>query len=404
MPLLSVDDALKIILADANPSASERLPLQSAGGRILSEPVSAKLLQPPFDCSAMDGYAIIAPENAAYPVTFEIIGESVAGSRFEGNLTEGQAVRIFTGAPMPAGADTVVIQEYTDRSGNSLIVHEGIEKGRHIRKAGLDFAPGDIVLDVGKELDSTALSLAAASGNADLSVFKMPRIAILATGDELVSPGTIPGPDQIVASNSIGIAEIVRTSGGIAQDLGIVSDELTLIESAINQALDSDIDILVTIGGASVGDRDLVHTALQACGVELGFWKIAMRPGKPLMYGHRMRDNKAVCVIGLPGNPVSSLVCSLVFLRPLISKLAGRRQTEPDLTARLGTALPANAFRRNFIRAALRKADDGSWIATPHPIQDSSILTAMANSQALIIREENAPPASAGDFCRILPL
>lgn len=404
MPLLSVDDALKIILADAIPSSSERLPLQSAGGRILSEPVSAKLLQPPFDGSAMDGYAIMAPKNAAYPVTFEIIGESVAGSRFEGGLTEGQAVRIFTGAPMPDGADTVVIQEYTDRSENSLIVREGIEKGRHIRKAGLDFAPGDIVLDVGKELDGPALSLAAASGHAELPVFKMPRIAILATGDELVSPGIIPGPDQIVASNSIGIAEIIRRSGGIVHDLGIVSDELASIESAINQALESDIDALVTIGGASVGDRDLVHTALQRCAVELGFWKIAMRPGKPLMYGRRLRNDRPVRVIGLPGNPVSSLVCSLVFLGPLVSKLAGRRQLEASKTARLGVALPANASRRDFIRATLSTADDGTWIATPYPIQDSSMLTAMANSQALIIREEDAPPASVGDFCRVLPL
>lgn len=404
MSLLSVDDALKIILADAIPTTFEQLPLQTAGGRVLSEPVSARLLQPPFDCSAMDGYAIIAPEKATYPITFEIIGESVAGNRFEGSLTEGQSVRIFTGAPMPSGADTVVIQEYTNRSDNSLTVHEGIEKGRHIRRAGLDFAPRDIVLDAGKELDGPALSLAAASGHAVVPVFKMPRVAILATGDELVPPGIIPGPDQIVASNSIGIAEIIRRSGGIVQDLGIVSDDLASTESAINQALESDIDVLVTIGGASVGDRDFIHTALQRCGVELGFWKIAMRPGKPLMYGRRMRDNKPVRVIGLPGNPVSSLVCSLVFLGPLVSKLAARRQTEANKTARLGVSLPANASRRDFIRASLDIADDGTWIATPHLIQDSSMLTAMANSQALIIREEGAPPASVGDCCRILPL
>lgn len=404
MSLLPVDEALARILSTAEPQGFEQVSLASAGGRVVAEQVTAKLLQPPFDCSAMDGYALIAPQNIEYPIELRVIGESAAGKRFEGKLNEGAAVRIFTGAPMPEGADCIVIQEDTERSGDKLTIQQGLDKGRHIRRAGLDFAPGDTVLPIGRELDAPALSLAAASGNATVSVFKQPRIAILATGDELVPPGVIPGPDQIVASNSLGIAEIVRRAGGKPEDMGIIIDDPAKIESAIDRVLDDGIDVLVTIGGASVGDRDFVHSALKNCGVDLDFWKIAMRPGKPLMYGRKTVAGKTVHIIGLPGNPVSSLVCSLVFLRPLVAQLSGSALTADIRPARLGQPMNANDHRRDFVRSTVEQAVDGTLIVTPLPIQDSSMLSALVRSNALLIRDENAPAATAGEACTILML
>lgn len=404
MSLLPVEQALQRILEQAVPDGVEKIAVSEAGGRVVAQPVQAHLMQPPFDCSAMDGYALIAPADIAYPVHLKVIGESAAGKRYDGNLQPGEAVRIFTGAPLPDNADTIVIQEHTDRKDDQLIISEGISKGRHIRRAGLDFSPGKTVLPKGRVLDAPALSLAAASGNASLDVFAKPRIAILATGDELVPPGTLPGPDQIVASNSLGVAEIIRSAGGISKDLGIIPDDPAKIEAAIAQALESGIDVLVTIGGASVGDRDFVHAGLRNCGVDLDFWKIAMRPGKLLMYGRKTVASKTVHVIGLPGNPVSSLVCSLVFLRPLVAKLAGTSLAADIRHAILGQAMRANDHRRDFVRATLETRDDGTLVATPYSLQDSSMLSAMVNSDALLIRDENAPAAAVGEPCRVLML
>ena len=406
MSLLPVDEALSRILSTAEPvrNAVERVSLADAGGRVAASPVLARYLQPPFDCSAMDGYALIAPHDIAYPAQFQVIGESAAGKRFEGSLTQGQAVRIFTGAPLPEGADSVVIQEHTQRTGNDLTVLEGIDKGRHIRRAGLDFTPDSIVILPGRELDAPALSLIAASGNAEVQVFKRPRIAILATGDELVSPGCVPGPDQIVASNSVGIAEIARRVGGKPEDMGIIPDDPVQIERAIDDALHDGVDVLVTIGGASVGDRDFIHGALRNCGVDLDFWKIAMRPGKPLMYGRKVVQGKAVHIIGLPGNPVSSLVCAHIFLRPLIAKLSGSRLMADIRPARLGAAMPANDHRRDYVRVQIKIDADGIPIASASTMQDSSMLSALVRADALLIRDENAPAADAGESCRILML
>lgn len=404
MSLLPVDEALARILNSAQPHGTETISLSEAGGRVVAEPVQAKLQQPPFDCSAMDGYALIAPPNTNYPLEFTVIGESVAGKRFDGELKQGEAIRIFTGAPMPAGADSIVIQEDTERSGETLTILNGLDKGRHIRRAGLDFAPSDVVLPIGRSLDAPALSLAAASGNATISVFCKPRVAILATGDELVPPGIIPGPDQIVASNSVGIAEIVRRAGGEPEDLGIITDNPAKIETAISDAFSDGIDILVTVGGASVGDRDYIHGALQNCDVDLDFWKIAMRPGKPLMYGRKATSGKTIHVIGLPGNPVSSLVCSLVFLRPLVAKLSGKELNADIRPAKLGEAIKANDHRRDYVRSTVTQASDGTLIVTPFPVQDSSMLSALVRSQALLIRDEHAPAASTGDACTILML
>ena len=404
MSLLPVDEALARILKSAEPHGSERVALSDAGGRVVASPVRAHLLQPPFDGSAMDGYALIAPEHISYPVEFDIIGESAAGNRFEGELRTGQAVRIFTGAPLPKGADTIVIQEHTERSGNRLTVREGIEPERHIRRAGLDFSPGNIVIPTGRKLDAPALSLAAASGNAEIDVFTKPKVAIIATGDELVPPGKTPGKDQIVASNTVGIAEIIRRAGGCPEDKGIIPDDPDKIEQAIADSLQNGTDILVTIGGASVGDRDFVHGALQKLGVDLDFWKIAMRPGKPLMYGRTNVNGKIVHIIGLPGNPVSSLVCSIVFLRPLVARLAGISLDSEIRPAKLGTPLPANDHRRDYIRATIESTPNGTLIAKPFPVQDSSMLSALVSSKALLIRDENAPEATIGDDCRVLML
>lgn len=404
MALLPVEQALERILHSAHPDGIETIDLHDAGGRVVASPVEAHLLQPPFDCSAMDGYALIAPSDITYPLHHKIIGESAAGKRYDGPLHLGEAVRIFTGAPLPKGVDTIVIQEHTKRDGDTLTILEGIDKGRHIRRAGLDFAPGKTVLPKGRLLDAPALSLAAASGNARLDVFRKPRIAILATGDELVPPGAIPGPDQIVASNSLGIAEIVRRAGGTPQDTGIIPDDPEKIQSAIAAAFESGIDVLVTVGGASVGDRDYAKVALRNCGVELDFWKIAMRPGKPLMYGHKTVNGRTVHVVGLPGNPVSSLVCSLVFLRPLVAKLSGTNLTVDIRPAILGQAMPANDHRRDFVRATVTVQSDGMLVATPFPMQDSSMLSALVGSDALLIRDENAPEAVLGTPCRVLML
>ena len=404
MSMLSVDEALERILSSVMPTGTETVPIAEAGNRILAEPVIARLNQPPFDCSAMDGYALIAPEPVTYPFTAEIIGESAAGMHFTGTLHPGQAVRIFTGAPLPDGADTVVIQENTARTGNQVTILDGVSKGRHIRRAGLDFTMGEMLVETGTRLDARHLALTAASGNATVTVAKRPRIAILATGNELVLPGTPPGPDQIIASNNYAIGAIVRSAGGIADDQGILPDNLDMITTAIDAAIARGSDIIVTSGGASVGDHDYVAAALKANQVEIGFWKIAMRPGKPLMYGRKTISGRVVHFLGLPGNPVSSFICSLVFLRPLIATLTGLKQTVTPQPAILGVDMPTNGERRDFVRVKLESDATGGLVATPFPVQDSSMLTALARSDAILIRRENAPAARAGDDCEIVPL
>lgn len=403
MALLPVEVALARLLRDAVPLGTETVPLAQAGGRVLSQPIVAHRTQPPFNASAMDGYAIHAADVVSVPVDLKIIGESAAGKRFFGAVQPGEAVRIFTGAPVPEGADTVLIQENTERlSGDSVRVLQTIAQGRNIRRAGLDFASGDVLIEPGRILDPAALSLAAAANNAELPVVRQPKVAILATGDELVTPGTLPGPDQIIASNTPGIGEIVRLHGGVILDLGVVRDRIEDIEAAIGNAIDMGADVLVTSGGVSVGDHDLVHAALTRRGLELDFWKIAMRPGKPLMSG-RLQPT-GLRVLGLPGNPVSSLICAHLFLAPLVSALAGRPY-KPDIrTARLGQDLPANDLRRDHIRADIVMDANGAFVATPLALQDSSMLSALARANGLIIREPHAEAAYAGDPCQVFIL
>ncbi len=398
--LLPVADALARLLADAVPLPGEDVAIAEAAGRVLAADIHARRTQPPFDASAMDGYAVRAADIATVPATLRVIGESIAGKRFDGSVGPGEAVRIFTGAPVPPGADVILLQEDARTVGDRVIeAQEATAQGRHIRRAGLDFTKGDLVLPAGRALDAAALSLAAAANHPTLPVVRKPLVAILATGSELVAPGMEPGDDQIVASNNLGVAALARDAGARVLDLGIAADDRAELAAAVRRALDQGADIIVTLGGASVGDHDLVREVLGAQGMTLDFWKIRMRPGKPLMFGRF----GATRVIGLPGNPVSSLVCSHLFLIPLVARLAGRDH-KPDLrTAVLGTPMKANDHREDYVRALVTQ-DNGRLVATPFSVQDSSMLRTLAEANALIIRAPEAPAASAGDSCAVLML
>jgi molybdopterin molybdotransferase len=402
MALTPVKVALKALL-DSVPAATqaETVPLARATGRVLAAPLTALRTQPPFANSAMDGYAARA-DDLVPANELRVIGESAAGRAFSSSVGSGEAVRIFTGAPMPAGADTILIQENADGVGGATIrVREAAARGRFVRPAGLDFSQGDVLLPPGRLLDSAALGLAAAGGHPALSVRRKPLVAILATGDELVLPGELVGPDQIVASNSFSLAAIVEQAGGTVLDLGIARDNHPDLASKIEQARAVDADVLITLGGASVGAHDLVQDALKAQGMDLGFWKIAMRPGKPMMMGRLGR----MVALGLPGNPVSSIVCGHLFVVPVIEALLGMADPDRDRSepAILGINMPANDEREDYVRSELVKTADG-WRVIPFVKQDSSMLGLLARAQALVIRPIFAEPANHGDPCRILRL
>lgn len=402
MSLLSVEDALDRILRNANPRPlTEHVVLHEGLGRVLAEDIPALVTHPAFDNSAMDGYAVRHEDIGTIGAELTVIGQSAAGRGFKGEVKTGQAVRIFTGAPLPAGADTVIIQEDTERLPDGGIRTKFVPgKGRHIRLSGQDFALGETALSAGDLLDAGRLTLAAGMNHASLPVFKRPRIAILATGDELLPPGSTPGADQIIASNSFGVAAIARDNGAEVIDLGIVGDDQQAIAAQVVRAQEADIDVLVTLGGASVGDHDLVQATLLACGMTLDFWRIAMRPGKPLMVGQL----GATAVLGLPGNPVSSLVCALLFLEPLTRKLGRLPSRERMATARLASPLPANDIRQDYVRARLSKGEDGGLVAHPFPRQDSSMMKVFAQSDGLIVRAPHAAQAPLGAKCDILRL
>ncbi len=401
MALLPVDEALERLLDGAVTGEAETVAIAEAAGRVLAEDVRALRTQPPFDASAMDGYAVRAADAETVPATLDIIGQAPAGKAFAGGIGPGQAVRIFTGAPLPAGADAVVIQENARRLDDGRVeVLEPISPRRNVRCRGLDFSAGDLLLEKGRLLDAGAVSLAAAANHARLPVVRRPVLAIIATGDELLPPGSEPGPDQIIASNGYGVAAIARSVGAEILDLGIVPDSRPAISARIHHAIEQKADVIVTLGGASVGDHDLTHEALVAEGMKLDFWKIAMRPGKPLMFGRR----GATRFLGLPGNPVASLVCSHLFLKPLLSRLGGRPFRQDVRTAVLGRPMPANDLRQDYVRAVLRDEDDGSLTAFPFETQDSSMLKTFAESNGLVIREPFAPAAEAGEPCTVLRL
>jgi molybdopterin molybdotransferase len=401
LPLLPVSDALLRVLDDARePLPAEMIPLAQARGRTLAQDVAALRTQPPFPASAMDGYAVRAADIATTPARLTVIGESAAGRRFTGSLGSGEAVRIFTGAPVPDGADTILIQENTRTEDGFVIALEPETPGRYVRRAGLDFSTGDVLLTKGRRLGPSELALAAAMNHPALPVTRQPRVALLATGDELVRPGEDIGPDQIVASNTFAVRAYAENAGAEVIDLGIAGDRFEDIEAAIRQARDSGADVLVTLGGASVGDHDLVQTALAHEGMELGFWRIAMRPGKPLMHG-RIGDMR---ILGLPGNPVSAIVCGLLFLVPLVRALSGDATAGDDKSeiAVLGTDLPENDNRQDYLRARVMGVSDGHPLVKAFGKQDSSMLRILSEAQCLIIRDAHAPAAKAGEMCRLL--
>ena len=353
MALLSVADALSRVLERASPLPAEEVPLAETAGRVLVYALKGRRTQPPADVSAMDGYAVRASDVANAPVRLKIIGEVAAGRPFPRAVGPGEAARIFTGGVMPDGADTVVIQEHAKRDGDGVEVERSSAKGRHIRVQGLDFKAGDTLLSAGHRLTARDLALAAAMNHPLVPVHRRPKIALLATGDELVPPGVEPAPGQIVSSNTVAIAALAHAEGAIVEDLGIVVDRLDDTVAAVRRARASGANILVTSGGASVGDYDLVQKAFAAEGMSLSFWRLALRPGRPLMHGRL----GAMDVLGVPGNPVSAFVCAFLFLVPLIRRLAGRSDLAPATeSALLGCDLPENDERADYLRATLQEA------------------------------------------------
>jgi molybdopterin molybdotransferase len=399
--LMPVADALAAILAGAVPLAEEMVALEAAYHRTLARDVAARRTQPPQAMSAMDGYAVRAADAARVNARLKVIGEVAAGRPFDRALGVGEAARIFTGGVIPAGADAVVIQEDTVVDGTSITITEAASPGRHIRPAGVDFRQGDVLLKAGRRLSDRDLSLAASMNFPELPVRRKPKVALLATGDELVMPGSEPGPGQIVYSNAYALRALARAEGAETIDLGIAADTLEATTAGIRRAREAKADILVTTGGASVGDHDLVKTSLETEGVAIAFWRIAMRPGKPMMHG-RLGGMR---VVGVPGNPVSSYVCTMLFVVPLIRALSGRSSIHHVREeALLGRDIGANDVREDYLRARLEERADGSLIATPVTHQDSSLLANLAVSQALLMRAPFAPAAKAGTPCEILRL
>jgi molybdopterin molybdotransferase len=397
--MISVEEALGRITAAFSPVASETIPLGEALGRVLAKDIEALLTQPPAAVSAMDGYAVRAADVTRVPTVLRRIGEAPAGRAYAGKLGRGEAVRIFTGGPVPDGADAIVIQENTRCDNDLVTVLEAPEPGRYIRPAGLDFRRGQVCLAAGRRLTPRDIGLAAALGAADLPVRRKPRIAVLATGDELVPPGTQPGPHQIVGSNSPALMALIAARGGAPVDLGIAGDSVPALQAAARRAQDA--DLLVTTGGVSVGDHDLAKPALEGIGFVTDFWQVAMRPGKPLLFG-RLGD---LPVLGFPGNPVSTLVCAIVYLAPAISALLGETaDAGPRQTALLAVDLPANDHRQDYLRARISIDAEGDALATPLARQDSAMLSFLASADCLVIRPPLAPPAPAGTRVPIIPL
>jgi molybdopterin molybdotransferase len=401
MALLSVADALARVLQGVEPLPGTNVPLTEADGRVLTEDVAALRTQPPSDMSAMDGYAVRAADVANVPATLRIVGEVAAGRPFAGQVATGEAARIFTGGVVPPGADTIVIQENTQRDGERVVVKQSEKPGRHIRRAGLDFKEGQVLLPRGKRLTDRDVMLAAAMSHPALPVHRRPKVAVFATGDELKPPGSALGPGEIIYSNGFALQALARNEGAEIIDLGIVPDDVEATSAAIRRARDRGADVLVTTGGASVGDFDLVQRGLKTEGLELSFWRVALRPGRPMMNGRL----GGMHVLGLPGNPVSAYVCAFLFLVPLLRKLEGRSDLEAVReSAVLGVDLSKNDERADYLRATLAPGANGICVATPVKIQDSSMMAALAKADCLVVREPFEPAAKAGDRCTILRL
>ncbi len=430
-PLLPVDQALARILEGLPRTASEHLLLERAHGRILAAPLSSRLALPERNVSAMDGYAVnaadchslISADNSKQgQITLTRSGESAAGHPWTGRLGSGEAVRIFTGAVVPDGADAIILQEdviaSAERDGASITLTEAPITGRFIRTAGLDVKAGTQILPAGTPLSARALALALSTGHAEAAFYARPRVGILSTGDELVSPGETPGPGQIISSNAAYLAAFVAACGAIAVPLGIARDQPGAMLASIRSARDAEgvgdgpLDLIVTTGGASVGVHDHIVSDLEATTTintdetaispksSLDFWKIAMRPGKPLIYGRV----DGIPLLGLPGNPVSSAVCAMIFLRPSILHMAGGALDETLLTARLANPLPDNDQRQDYLRARLSHGGDDLPLITPFDRQDSSMISVLSRSDALLVRPPFDRARAIGDLVTALPI
>jgi molybdopterin molybdotransferase len=396
--VISVEEALSRLLAPLEKLPPEQISIVDGLGRVLAEDVAARRTQPPFAVSAMDGYAVRAEDLAAVPVELRIVAEVPAGAGFGGHVGAREAARIFTGAPLPAGTDTIVIQEDTQRDGDRVKVREGAPRGRYVRREGLDFSEGEVLLRAGRRLTARDIGLLAAMNRPWLFVHRRPRIGILSTGDEIVMPGDPIGPHQIVSSNSLALAAFVATCGGIPVSVGNAPDDPAALRQVA--VATRGVDLLVTTGGASVGEHDLVRDALAADGLELDFWQIAMRPGKPLMVGRY----QGTPMVGLPGNPVSTMVCALLFLRPALDRLSGAPTVEEAApTARLGVALPKNDRRQDYLRSRLARAADGALEVFPYEVQDSSMMRLLSAADCLVVRPPHAAPIGAGATVPIVP-
>ena len=397
--MLTVREAHARVIAAFDPLPSEIVSVAEAAERVLAVSPQARLTQPPTDLSAMDGYAVRAADVPAAPTTLTLVGQAPAGGSYDQALKPGEAVRIFTGGPLPMGADSIVIQEDTKADGTRITILEAPRLGRHVRRAGLDFSVGDTPLAVGRTLTTRDLALAAAMNHPWLSVRRKPRVAILSTGDELVMPGEPVGRNQIVSSSGIAVAALVRGWGGEPTLFDIARDDARLIENCIEAGAQH--DLLITLGGASVGDHDLVQGALKAQGFDMDFWKIAMRPGKPLMFAARDRAR----VLGLPGNPVSTMVCALLFMKPALERMLGQPgdlvRTQP---ARLAVDVKQNDQREDYVRSRLGRSADGTLTVDPHPVQDSSMLSVLAACDGLMIRPPHDPARKAGDVVQVVDL
>ena len=390
--MISVSDALSHLFDLVTATEVEAVPLRQAAGRVLARDVVATRTQPPFAASSMDGYALRQTEVEP-DAMFKVIGEAAAGHRFDGVVKAGQAVRIFTGAPVPEGADFVVIQEDTTRRGDLIMLGHDIGPKTNIRPAGGDFHAGD-TLDAPRLLRPADIALLASMNVATVPVYAKPRVAIIATGDELVQPGEVPNPDQIIASNTYGLAALLEQHGAQCRMIPIARDTVPSLTQAFIMAQDA--DLIITIGGASVGDHDLVAPVAAQMGMEQSFYKVAMRPGKPLMAG-QLRD---VPMIGLPGNPVSAMVCGTVFVVPVLRKMLGlpaAPAARVDLP--LGVDLPANGPREHYMRAMVR---DGAVL--PEDNQDSSLLGILSRADVLMVRPPHDGPRAAGEIIGCIPL
>ena len=402
-PLLPVDDARARILEGLVPGDAERCALAEAMGRVVASDVASRLSLPPEAVSAMDGYAIRVADCQTVGATLTRIGESAAGRPWDGSLGPGQAVRIFTGAVVPDGADGIILQEDveagSETDGAVITVNEVPRDGQFIRPAGLDVTAGDIILTAGTVMSARLISLATSAGHTDISVWRRPHIGVLSTGDELVLPGDVPERGQIISSNATYLAAFIRACGAVPVDLGIARDRAGAMLEQV-RAASLPLDMVVTTGGASVGTHDHLVSDLSSAGTELGFWKIAMRPGKPLLHGRI----DGIPLLGLPGNPVSSAVCANIFLRPAIAQLSGSKHRPQMIAAELTEALRENDQRQDYLRSSLRYGEDGRARVTPARKQDSSMISIYANADALIVRPPFDAAKSAGDQVMVMRL